>query len=583
MAVASSAVAESLTTASSDSERAQLVRDLFQRAREARRPLIARWKRNYRILNNRDWNPAATADQFQPAVSVPHIFPITASLSAWMTDQRPAIEVTSSAVPFGPLDDVYQGAAQDMNAVMASVFNEYALDAEINKAVWDTLTYGIGWFKTVWEPWLADGLGDTVFRREDPFTVYPDPWARSPRDLNFIIQARAMTIDDLDRAFPGAARAVDDGWIEDADEAPHRLDMQMPAGMPRANLAPLAPATAARYARTDRRPSIDSPVVTVLECWIRQHRHEKQGKTTRTTESWRVLVVCGNRVLMDEDGLEVSGHGLQPFDRMTLFDTGEMYGPALVDYLAPLQLAINRELANLSWNIALMGNPILLEGTGVQTKRISNRPGQRITVRNPQDVAWLNPPQIHPQMATELIAYYESKIESISGMSAIVRGFSPTGRNAQGTLDQVQDAAFVRVRATLRELERALRSVGGKMVANIAELYTEPRVVSVVGPDGQRTTQLLRSRHFYRQINDDGQHVPLRFNLQADAGSQLPTSRQARGAEAANLYALGAIDVLELLKAKQWPNWSVVAKRVMDQQVMAGGNIGPGARQRTRA
>lgn len=517
---------------------------------------------------------------------MPHIWPVIASLVAWMTDQRPNIEVTSSAVPFGPLDDLYAGAAQDMNAVMASIMAEYQLDAEINKSLWDVMTYGVGYFSTVWEPWLADGLGDTVFRRVDPFTVYPDPWARSPKDLNFVIVARAMTVDDLDRAFPGAGSAVNEGWIEDSDEAPHRLDAALPAGGPRANLAPLAPATVARYGRTDRKVSIDSPIVTVLECWIRSHRHEKQGKVTKTTESWRVMVVCGNRVLMDEDGFDVSGHGQQPIDRMTMFDTGEWYGPSLVDLLAPLQSNINRELGNLAWNIALMGNPILLEGAGAQERgrRISNRPGQRISVRNPQDVAWLAPPQIHPQMAVELISYYESKIESISGMSAIVRGFSPSGRNSQGTLDQVQDAAFVRVRATLRELERALRGVGSKMVANIGELYTEPRVISVVGPDGQRTTKLLRSRHFYRSINDTGDPMPLRFNLQADAGSQLPTSRQARGAEAANLYALGAIDVLELLKAKQWPNWSVVAKRVMEQQAQAGTlGTGPGARQRTRA
>jgi hypothetical protein len=583
MTVSGTAAVEAVASSTSDIERAQLVRDLFQRAREARRPLVGRWKRSYRTLNNRDWQAAASNDQFQPAANVPHIWPVVASLVAWMTDQRPTIEVSSSAVPMGPLDDLYMGAAQDMNAVMAAIVAEYRLDAEINKVLWDVMTYGVGYFTTVWEPWLADGLGDSVFRRVDPFTVYPDPWARSPRDLNFIIQARAMTLDDLDRAFPGAGAAASDGWIEDTDEAPHRLEGGVNMAGPRANLAPLSPATTARYARSDRKPTIDSPIVTVLECWIRSHKHTKTAKGTKTVESWRVLMVCGNRVLMDEDGFDVSGHGQQPIDRMVMFDTGEWYGPSLVDNLGPLQNAINRELANLAWNIALMGNPILLEGQNVQSKRISNRPGQRISVRRPDDVAWLSPPQIHPQMAVELISYYESKIESVSGMSAIVRGFSPSGRNAQGTLDQVQDAAFVRVRATLRELERALCGVGSKMVANIAELYTEPRVISVVGPDGQRTTELLRSRHFYRSMNDDGTMAPLRFNLQADAGSQLPTSRQARGAEAANLFALGAIDVLELLKAKQWPSWSVVAKRVMEQQAMAGGSIGPGARQRTRA
>jgi hypothetical protein len=73
----------------------------------------------------------------------------------------------------------------------------------------------------------------------------------------------------------------------------------------------------------------------------------------------------------------------------------------------------------------------------------------------------------------------------------------------------------------------------------------------------------------------------LRFTVVADAGSQLPTSRQARAAEAERLFALGAIDALELLKAKQWPNHAVVAKRIMEQQAQAG-VLGqpPGARQR---
>lgn len=586
MSAASSMQAVSAIQATGDeAERAMLVRDLFVRAKEARRPLVARWKRAYRTLNNRDWSPGAGADSFSPTTHLPEIWPVIASLVAWMTDQRPILEVTSSAVPFGPLDDLYQGAAQDMNAVLQAGFNEYQLDGEINQHLWDVMTYGVGYLATRWEPWLADGLGDSIFRRIDPFTVYPDPWARSPKDLNFIIIARAMTVDDLDRAFPGSASAINDGWVEDVDEAPHRLDTTLPSGGPRANLGPLSPSTNSSYRRTSRQAAgIDSPVVTVLECWIRQHEHEKKGDTTKTTESWRVIMTCGNKVLMDADGRETSGHGLQPIDRTVLFDTGEWYGPSLVDLLAPLQHGINRELANLAWNIALMGNPILLEGRHVQSKRISNRPGQRIQVNNPSDVAWLNPPQIHPQLAVQLIEFYKSEIESISGMSAIVRGFAPSGRNAQGTMDQVQDAAFVRVRATLRELERTLRSVGTKMMANIAEFYTEPRVVSITGPDGQRTARLLRSRHFYRQLDDDGNEVPLRFNLQADAGSQMPTSRQARQAQAQTLFALGVIDEYEVLKAEQWPNWSVVAKRVMDAKSMAG-TLGqpPGARQRTRA
>jgi hypothetical protein len=177
-------------------------------------------------------------------------------------------------------------------------------------------------------------------------------------------------------------------------------------------------------------------------------------------------------------------------------------------------------------------------------------------------------------MSVQLVQYYESKIETISGLSAMVRGFAPTGRNAQGVLDSVQDAAFVRVRASLRELERGLREVAARMAANVAEFYTEERLMSIIGPDGQRTHLALNARHFYVPHNgpnadEPGDRIPLRFSLIADAGSQLPTSKQARAAEAKDLFNLGAIDIYELLKAVQWPNYALVAQRVMEQAAMS--------------
>jgi hypothetical protein len=328
-------------------------------------------------------------------------------------------------------------------------------------------------------------------------------------------------------------------------------------------------------------------MVLVLECWIRNHEvRDGEDGTKIVVDNWRCVVTTGNRVLLDAAAADINAYGIHPYDKIVLYDTGEWYGPCMVEFLTPPQESINRILNAIEQNMMLMGNPMLLESPRAATrnKRITNRPGQRLE-GNAGEVNWMNPPQMHPQIAVQLIQFYQSKIENISGLSAMIRGFSPTGRNAQGVLDSVQDAAFVRVRASLRELERLLRGCAVKMAANVAEFYTEPRLVSLLGPDGDRTSKALTARHFYvTDYQEQGERIPMRFNLLADAGSQLPTSKQARSADAERLFALGAIDHLELLKAKQWPNYAVVTKRMMEQQAAAGA-LGqpPGARQRTRA
>lgn len=563
---------------------ANLVQQLYGRALMARRPLIGQWKKNYRVLNNKTWGPRA--ESWMPAPEIPEIWPVVASMTSWMTDQRPILQVTPSAIPFSDYSDWYQRLADDMNALLATSFIENQLDAEVFRALWDVATYGVGYIKTVWEPWLADGLGDSVFRRVDPYNVYPDPNARNQQEMSYIIEAKLMTVNDMERSYPGSRKVVGNGMTGDHDTSPHKLDMEgsgTPGSAP--DVSRNLPAyDTNKVSSRGAQGMQEAPMVLVLECWIRDFKADKlENGQMKVTDCWRCIVTCGNKVLLDEASEDLNAHGKHPYDKLVLFDTGEWYGPCLVEFLTSPQESINRILQSIEQNIMLMGNPQLLESprSGSRNKRLTNRPGQRIEA-SPTEVAWMNPPQMQPQMAVQLLTFYQSKIEGISGLTAMVRGFSPAGRNSSGVMDSLQDAAFVRIRASLRELERAMRSACSKMCANIAEFYTEPRILSLLGPDGDRANRALAARHFYIVDNDEeGSRVPLRFNLLADAGSQLPTSKQARSADAERLYALGAIDVLELLKAKQWPNFAVVAKRIMEMQATAG-SLGqpPGARQR---
>ena len=574
-----------------EAQLAGMVRELFYRARDARRPQVAQWKKNYRVLNNRTWS--ARAEPWMPAPEISNIWPIIASMVAWMTDQRPNLETMPSIPPFSPAADFYDKISEHMDACLAATFSANMLDAEIEKILWDVATYTVGYSKATWEPWLADGYGDAAFRRVDPFTIYPDPHARAQRDLNHIIEAKVMTLEDVDRAWPGSRARIMPGVTEDIDESPHRADATVSSNQPRVNLAPIGDSTFSRFGPSQRQNNsmvTEDPVVVVLEAWIRTHEtitHKEdkdiQDGTARVVDRWKCIVTCGQTVLMEKYADEIFAYSTHPYDKMVLFDTGEWYGPGLVEFLTSPQESINRMLANMEQNIMLVGNPILFEGVRANNVTKSNRPGQRIKGRR-EEVGWLEPPTLHPDMIN-LIQYYEGKIETISGLSAIVRGFAPSGRNSSEVMSSVQDSAFVRVRATLRNLERMLRGTTQKMVANIAEFYTEPRMIAIAGPDSDKTRIAIRSRHFYTQATADGEDsTPLRFSIMADAGSEHPTSRGARQQQSERLFALGALDEEEVLKANQWPNWRIVSGRVKEAKAMAG-VLGqpPGKRQASRA
>lgn len=578
---------------------AQTVRALFYRARDARRPMIARWKRNYQVLNNKMWT--TRAEPWMPAPEISEIWPIVASMVAWMTDQRPGAETVATAPPFSQFADHYDQLSEQMNALLDAGFAENQEDAEIEKILWDVATYSIGYSKTGWEPWLADGLGDAASRRIDPFTLYPDPHARSMREANFLVEARIMSMDDLNRAFPGAASKVYPGVNEDIDTAPYVGDQQTQPGMPRVNLGPLAPATNyTPYMRSPRGNNAlvsEDPVVVVLEAWVRTHKiitHDDdpsiQKGQARVQDRWKCIIVCNNTVLLNKYADEIYAFTCHPYDKMNLFDTGDWYGPCLVEFLTSPQESINRMLGSIEHNLLLLGNPILLEGTKTNIggrARITNQPGQRLAGRK-DEVGFMEPPVIHPDFMN-LITFYQEKIVAISGMYAIMRGLESGGRNSSDVVSTLQDSAFVRVRATLRNLERLLRGAGLKKCALISEFYTEPRVVYILGQEtGKATSMQLRARHFYTLLSPDDdpetEPQPLTFNLRIDAGSDHPTSRQARQGQAERLYAMGAIDEIALLAAERFPNWATVAGRVMDMKAQAG-TLGqpPGARQRARA
>ena len=87
----------------------------------------------------------------------------------------------------------------------------------------------------------------------------------------------------------------------------------------------------------------------------------------------------------------------------------------------------------------------------------------------------------------------------------------------------------------------------------------------------------LRARHFYGPTDKGA--APLKYMVNIKAGAASPTSRQARMAEADNLFVIGAIDDEAVLEAHQYPHIKEILSRKYSKEA-AGVPQAPGARQR---
>jgi len=556
------------------------INGLFDLARKEMNRRHDRWRKAYRLVHNRGWS--ATRDAWMPSPTASEIYPIISALVGWMTDQRIRFQCVASSDPHSQYSNFQQKLAQDLETVLDSLWVNQNFESEVEKVLFDSFIYGTGFFKCVYDPGSDGGAGNPVMRRCDPFTLFIDPNATSLDDANYVIEARELSLVEFERRFPNRGDVIDDD-MGAGYSLPRRDSTETGGKAPMANLAahsggsgtvPPVYGKPGQGGRVSDSAYYDGSI-TVFEAWIKENTlfspepGDDEGEPFNVTE-WRCIITTGSHVLMNERAMDMWQHGLHPYVRYTNHDIGDMWGIALVDHLADPQLAINRLLASLQQHAELVSNPIFMEDSrsGIPRTKIVNRPGQRITKGAGSEAGWLVPPQM-PNDVQELISFYIAEMERISGLSGVVRGFSPTGRNAQGVIDSVAESAFVRIRLALRNLERTLSKAGNLLANLVVENYSLPRVMSIVGQDGERSMLALRARHFF--VPNEQGASPMKFSLFVRAGSAMPISRAARIAEAETLFAMGALDAQAVLEAHDYPNRESILQRLNAQSTLGIG------------
>lgn len=580
-----------MTRHDQDTPLIERLRNLFLHARNSKRARYDRWVRNYRLLNNQS---SAVTSSWMPAPRDSEIYPGCSSLVAWMTDQEINMDLIPAADPTSQFYPFISKIADDLTDVLYTNWLVESLDVQTKLALWDMLTYGTGVIKSVWDNQISLGYGNAVFKRTDPWALYVDPHATSFDDAEYIIEVRRVSADELERRFPDTweRAVVSEGGGDSIDEKPNltqdtsRMGKANPGSIPQSGEWPGSSSSQGRWASPSRKNNYDPlPGYVLYEFWLRENTYRESPHDPDeevVVAEWRLVVMCNNAILLDVPTSDLWSYGGHPYDRIVFDDIGEFYGIALADHLAYPQLYINRLLTAMQHNAELTGNPIFVEpaNSGLARIGIINRPGQRLPLSGPQAMNnrpdWLQPPPM-PDQVMQLISFWIERMDNILGLSALQKGVAPTQRNAEGALNMVQEAAFVRVRSALSNLQLALQSATGKMASLIVDNYNEPRIMAILGADGEMSAKYFASNHFL--VPSSSGSVPLKYIVRVEAGANSPTSRASRMAEADKLFALGVVDDEYVLQRHRVRNYKQMLERLYKKR--AQGVVGtPGQRQR---
>ncbi len=564
----------------------QKLAQMYHLAMTEKKKYQANWRRNYLLTTNRQYS-LDTQSPWTPNVTDSEIFPILSSRIAWMTDQQVKPEVAPAALPGDPYAQHMRTLAEHMEQIFESQFVNQGWDKEIILALWDAAQFGAGILKGVWDSGLEEGMGNVSLRHVDCWNFYPDPNARDLEQCTYMFETEKMTLDQIQRRFPSAdVEAVreavlygdkGDGPVRPSQSSSSQYPMAMPGNLPGSTSTTWGlPGQSSRSTEQILAEGVTVYTAWVLEAWeeYRETTDPVNGDEERVVyDEWRCVVYTGNVVLFDELATDLYQNSRHPYVRYVDEEMGEFWSTPIVSHLAPCQVAINRLLASLQGNVELVGNPIFMDvkGSGLDRTAIVNRPGLRLSMdqrmANSQGVRpmWLEPPKMQSDVQN-LVQFWIGRMENISGLAGPQKGQSPKDRQAAQSQQQAQEAGFVRIRSSVRNLERTLSEVYRMLGHLVIQNYDVPRELAIVGPTGENSALLLASKHFFSP-SIHGKVAPMKFSLLVMAGADNPTSRQSRIAEADALFALHAIDRPAVLEQHAFPHWQQIDQRMQQQEL----------------
>ncbi|HEY9262791.1 portal protein [Chitinophaga sp.] len=439
--------------------------------------------------------PPAPYYRARPVIN--RIRPIIRTELSKLTSQKP----TATIVP-ATGEDKDTAAAQAGEQIWDSVYRGKKIKGLLSQTMLWTLCCGTGFMKSYWDPKKTDKSGqpgDFCYENVSPFHLFvPDMLAQDIEDQPYVIHVQTKTPEWVKLNYPGV------------NAAPNVMEASDLLNDSFLNLV-----GAADYRKN---------AVLCYEVWIKPGHVDFMPKGGMFT-------IIGDSVVQFTDKGNPYAHGQYPYIKYEHIPTGRFYGDSVINDLMPIQREYNRTRGQIVEAKNRMAHPQLLAAEGsIDASKINTEPGQVILYKLGMPTPEPLPLQNLPAYVLQELDRLMMDFEDISGQHQVSKGQVPPGVTAATAISFLQEQDESMLATTYASIEEGFEKLGYQTLCYVKQYWTAPRVVKVVGRDGQ-----------FNVLTFMGSDLRDNTDIRVEAGSALPTSKSAKQALIMDLMSQGFI------------------------------------------
>jgi hypothetical protein len=447
------------------------------------------------------------------------ILPVVQTRIAKKTKQRPIWTVT----PNSP-DDSDIDAAKLGEVVMEDMWRRLSMFEKLNDVLMWADIAAAGFWKCYWDPTAGEkaefvlgpdgkpltddngrmmktdevppellqkfgaktkviAQGEICIEVRSPFMILPDPLAQRLDDCEWIIEETVQS--------------------EEYVKAHYNVEVE---GDTDTTEGPADGRTFPTY--TESSGSSAYQGVKVKEFWAKPSSTFPQGK---------YVVWVKNQKLHEDDNY----YNDLPYVMFTgVPSPGRFWPTSIVEQLRDPQIELNKIRSQILENAQRIGNPSLLKNKMANVE-YSGVPGEEVLyddITQNSVPSFLQPPEM-PAYVRELIDRNEASIREISGQHEVSSSQVPAGVTAASAINLLLEQDDTRLGPAIQDMENALSKAGQFILNMAAKYYTEERMLTRAGEEGDYDIQGFR-----------GNMLKNNTAVEVQAGSMMPVSKAAKQA-----------------------------------------------------
>ncbi len=510
-----------------------------------------------------------------------------------LTDARPILDVVAKKAALRTNADILKSCLQ-------SVWDETSWTERLTKGLGFAMIAGSNVGMMQWDPLADHGLGDLRPTFFDPRSVVVDPGVMSAVDVDngeFVVTEEVRSIYGLIEQFGEVAEYV----RPDAGTASYPE--------PTAGRRGLLSAAAGVMGRRRRRTQVEPSAIQKAFCrhyWFKDWDRYSDGSEKRyrriayTNGTYKLIpvpriirhiVIAGGKVLADEPN--PYWHKKYPIEILDWgMETDHPWGQSEVRMLRSPQETLNRLASQMLKNATLMNNFRIQGDINAldpdQWDSLSNRPAITVKQRPNTRLAFESPPSLPPYLFT-LVEFLVRSVEMIGGLNEAAKGSGSAGQSGI-TVEALQLAAQTVIRLQARRIESFLTRLFSKAIPMIFQYYTRNRIRTLYTEEGALQSFDFQRAALVLGIGEADVKTAFRdFVFSVRPESSLNASRVQKAVLASNLYNMGLIPAVDVLRVLEWKDPEDTYERAQEERkqaaiasALAKASMGGGGQQPVR-